>query len=283
MDDNMNLKEWEATRNLLKEFDDRIHDLRKYGFSFLTALLAAESLLIPGALSIAAGKPSIPDYTKLAVMLVTLLLIVALRMIERNYQLFIKCAAQRSRVIERSLNLELSEIICDRHRARKMAKYENYIYVSFTLGVLGLGFTILFPNYLAVGILLLFTFVAWYAIWQIKSFKIDRSPKSSHKWADWTINPLECKRGDMVRITLNNLDKDNPYPLGPGVVWEIKTQDNRLIHKEEIKEEISINSEDNYIWLWDTNKVESGIFKVYPYKWGQPLRRKIIVKERDKN
>jgi len=67
-EENVNFKEWEVARNVLKEFDDRIHDLRKYGFSFLTALLAAEALLIPGPIAEAAGKAGIPDLIKLAVL-----------------------------------------------------------------------------------------------------------------------------------------------------------------------------------------------------------------------
>jgi hypothetical protein len=280
MDDDMSLKEWEVARNLIKEFDDRIHDLRKYGFSFLTALFAAESLLIPGYINIRAGQPFIPDFIKLAVMLVTLLMIVALRIMERNYQLFIKCASQRARILERNLNLELTEIISSRHRREKISKYENLIYICFVLGIGGLGSTILFPNYIAMGIMLLFTVVVLFGIKNIKSFDIEYSFK---KFTDWTIDRLECKRGDTIRITLTNLDEASSFKIKSGdVAWEIKTQDGCLIHQEKIAKDISIFSDGNYTWLWDTRSVECGIYEVFPHDSNRPLSRKIRVREQDK-
>jgi len=174
----MHLEEWKKCRDVLKEFDERIHDLRKYGFSFLTALLTAESFLIPGYLNGSADK-ILPDSIKLAVLGVTLLLIIALRLIERNYQLFIKCAAQRSRIIERSINFELTEIITQRHRAENIKKYELRIYYAFTLGVFALGFATLYTNILALVGLVFFTFLSLYVLWLIKGFELE--PKSKSK------------------------------------------------------------------------------------------------------
>ena len=55
------------------------------------------------------GKLSISDFTKLVILLVILILIIALWLIEGNYKLFIKYASERARVLERSLNLKLTE------------------------------------------------------------------------------------------------------------------------------------------------------------------------------
>jgi len=101
-----------------------------------------------------------------------------------------------------------------------------------------------------------------------------------HKWADWTLDPLKCEQGKKVRITLTNLDQD-PYTL-KGVVWEVKTQDDKLIYKEEIFGEITVAPDDNYIWLWGKSDVEPGVYKVIPYKWNKSLYRKIIVTKRKK-
>lgn len=41
------LKEWEIARGTLENINKHLLDLRKYGFTFITALMAAETLLIP--------------------------------------------------------------------------------------------------------------------------------------------------------------------------------------------------------------------------------------------
>jgi hypothetical protein len=46
--DNLFLEEWKQARDVLKSFDDRIHDLRKYGFTFITGLMAVEGILLRG-------------------------------------------------------------------------------------------------------------------------------------------------------------------------------------------------------------------------------------------
>lgn len=273
------LKEWEKSRDLIKEYDDRIHDLRKYGFSFLTALIAAESLLIPGDVTGVFGQASIPDFTKLVIMLITFLLIITLRVIERNYRLFIKCAAERARIIERNLNLELTVIISDRHRAEGIGIYENSIYFFFTIGVYGLGTTVLFPNLLLIRILLFLTLVTIIIIAHISILTVKRERGK----VDWTVDPVECKKGEKVKIILTNLDWKNYRTLSKGkLVWEIKTQDGKLIHEEKMKEEVVIrNQEDLHIWQWDTSKVEKGIYKIFPLipdEWKNiPLGRNIIV------
>ena len=283
MRDNICLKEWEGTRNIMREYDDRIHELRKYGFSFITALLTAESLLIPGYINIGAGKPYIPDTIKLSIMLVTLLMIVALRVMERNYQLFIKCASQRARIIERSLNFELTEIITSRHRSEQIPKYENLIYIFFILGVGLLGSSLLYPNYVAIGIMLFFTIWVSLIMKKIKTFSIERDPKKSDDWTDWTVDQLESNRGGTIQITVTNLNEKEPFLLHSGdIAWEIKTQDGRLIHQEKIPKEIQISSDGNYTWFWDTHGVECGIFEVVPHSWKRPLRKKIIIREPEK-
>lgn len=82
------MKEWETARGVLKDYDERTHDLRKIGFSFITALLAAQSLLIPNLVPGVASSNALPEFVKLSVLLVTLLLIITLRLIEKMYQLF---------------------------------------------------------------------------------------------------------------------------------------------------------------------------------------------------
>jgi hypothetical protein len=291
--DDIHFKEWERTRKLLLEFDNRIHDIRKYGFSFLTALMAAEAILIPKNDYMAVGEVGLTDTTKLAVFGVTLLLIGIIKLMEKYYQLFITCSAQRARILERSLNLELTEIISDRHRSELIPKYVNNIYFFFILGVFVLGYAVLIPNLREVLLLILITVLALFSIRKIDELSLEYTRERM----DWTINPLECKPGEKVRITLTNISKDNkkgPLILEPGLVWGIETQDRtRGIHRERLEKIIKLNAGDNYIWEWTPKKKQFGIFRVViPYKEkgkeiSYPrLRRKIIVREdksKDKN
>ena len=100
------LEEWKATRDLISNFDQRTHGLRQWGFSFITVLLAAQSLLLP-SLSGGAGSSGITDSVKLGVLSVTLILIIGLRQTEKTYQIYQKAANFRSLILERRLNIEL--------------------------------------------------------------------------------------------------------------------------------------------------------------------------------
>lgn len=278
-------KEWESCRNVLKEFDDRIHDIRKYGFTFLTALIAAESLIIPESSFIGKGSPGIPDNIKLGILGVTLLLILTMRVIEKNYQLYQICSAQRAQVLERSLNLELTEIISDRHRKKHIPTLVTSIYILFTLGTGLLGYTILSPNYQLANVLLIGMFGVVGCLILIQSFDL----RYDRGYIDWTIDKVVYNQGEKVRITVTNInenDEDLPIKLGPGVVWTIETQDGDLIYREDVSKPKFIFPERNYTWEWNTAKIKCGIYQVmffYRDEKGKlkdhNLRRKIRIEK----
>ncbi len=58
----------------------------------------------------------LPPEVKLAVVSATVLLIVTMRIIEKNYELFQRAASARALVIERHLDLDLTEIISDKYK-----------------------------------------------------------------------------------------------------------------------------------------------------------------------
>ncbi|MCL5949027.1 MAG: hypothetical protein M1490_00940, partial [Candidatus Bathyarchaeota archaeon] len=74
------IDEWKEARHVVEKFDDRQHDLRKYGFTFLSALIAVDSLT--------KLYSSVDDRIRIAVVGVTLLLTVALRLLDKSYSLF---------------------------------------------------------------------------------------------------------------------------------------------------------------------------------------------------
>ena len=62
----------ETDHDILKTFDDRIHDLRKYGFTFVTGLMAVEGILLPWKPPIATTAASeISDEAKFGVLVAT--------------------------------------------------------------------------------------------------------------------------------------------------------------------------------------------------------------------
>jgi len=308
-DENIHFKEWGVARNVLKEFDDRIHELRKLGFSLLTALIAAETFLTPMSPLSEVGEAGIPDSTKLGVLLITLLLIVTLRMIEKSYQLYQKCSAERAQILERSLNLELTEIISDRHRDNNISTLITITYSMFALGVLILGYFILSQNDLAKIVLYLGTLgtLGWLFFLQILPLGYKHGP------LDWTIDPLECHPGDKVKLTVTKLKKgfwDKPIEL-TGDIWEIKLQGSEETTKsisveteddtdnsnpqepkdgtdnpepQETNKSILLKAGESFIRLWDTTDTDVGIYEVYPRhpRNREKLYRKIIITEEKK-
>lgn len=281
------LEEWKVARSVLASFDGSLHDLRKYGFSFVTALLAAESILVPGPVAIASGKEALPPLIKLCVFAVTLLLIDALQLIDKNYQVIQEAAADRALVLERELNLELSEVISDRYKGVHFRVFA--LYFALTLGVLYLGSLVLYPDYLYVGVLVVLEMISvGFLIW---NFRIELKFREGGPEWDWTLSPLVCQSGDEVKITLTNLTRDKVETVIPGLglrkmpkpivfkqgelVWDVENQDGDVIDQWTAKKEMTIY--DGYTWLWPTKRFGKGIYRVRPRRWSLPLHRKIIV------
>jgi len=282
-------KELEQARDSLKAFDDRLHDIRKYGFSFITALLAAQSILIPAVDSGSAGSSSISDFVKLGVLSVTLLLLVALRVLEYMYMSFNEATATRARVIERRLNMELTEVITARFRWAKLGLWAICLYIFFALGVLGVGFFVLPLDYEIV--LVFFTAMVIAAILELREVQLDFT---AHGTEDWTIDKLQCKVGESVGLTLTNLGGDPlPVRVGDFIFKVVREDDWSEVHEEKAAVDITIGPENNFTWYWDTkkhsgpNKIRPGDYRIVPSRvnseakmrepWKYPLKRKIIV------
>jgi hypothetical protein len=91
------MEEWNQTREVLELFDDRIHDLRKYGFSFITGIMALQGFLLPFVPASPSREASgLPDAAKFSALLATTFLIIAIRWFDGHYQGFQHGAAIRS-------------------------------------------------------------------------------------------------------------------------------------------------------------------------------------------
>jgi hypothetical protein len=277
--------EWKACRGILGDYDGRLHELRKYGFSFLTALLSAESILIPSIPSLVASGKVLPDSIKCTVLIVNLMLIVLLRLMDRNYQVFQSAAASRALVRERTLNFELTEVISQRYDDNYVRQYVTVLYGAFTGGVLFLGLSVLDLNYLFMGIL----GVAWgVALFLI--LILGRHVKVNYPYGpiDWTIERLECKQGEKVGITLTNLSGKYPLKFVPSdIMWELKTEDGTPLEKKgtsiTLEKPLQINKSDSHTWLLPTEGLEEGVYRVWRivivngHKQLKPLLRKLRV------
>lgn len=311
----IHMKEWEIARGVLEFFDDKLHDLRKYGFSFVTALLTAEGVLetSEGA-SASAG-------IKFAVFFVTLILILALHLIDRNYVVFQRAATTRALVLERKLNIELSDIITDRYRIEQVNGCVAAVYILFTFGVLVLG-------YYSLGMHYVYSVILWViAIWAtILTLQLNvsyrwSSPKKGRlesalnqvlkglrkllritgrdeRKEDWTISPLECsKKHGTVKITLTNLaepDEDSAIELlgdhGKGkivpkpirfskdqLLWKITNEESGKVSVSRTANE-DIRVYDSRTWILKGEDFgEPGVYQLWPSDWPVPLYRRIII------
>jgi hypothetical protein len=282
------IEEWKQAREVLKSFDEHLHDLRKYAFSFLTALMAAESILLP--------SKDMPTEVKFAVFLVTLLLIAAAHLFDKNYRVIQQAANTRALVLERKLNLELSEDISIRHGKNRVNLIVVIVYILFIVGVLLLGGFVLQPHWGYVGGLAGFGIII--AVVPIFTLGLRFAYKEGE---DWTVSPLECTSGDIVRITLNNLSKKTedmkekpadlreandlesfpfkvPHPIvfNEGkLIWEIRSEGGPVIRKETAKAG-GLKVYYSYTWIWDTSNVGKGVYQLRRGDWPVPLFTMII-------
>lgn len=255
----MALKEWERSRDVLEKFDEYTHDVRKYGFSFVTALLTAQAILTPSG---------VPGYIKLGIFLATLVLLVALRLFEKNYELFQRAASSRARILEKFLNLELTETITWRYKFEGILGIVTHIYGIFAIGVgvlgtfvmagdpLFFGLPWIIPLWIAVGVAIVY-------IMRISGHSLD----FERGLEDWTLDRLECRKDEKIRITLTNLDPEKPILIHAGeILWEIRSEEDSWSSIKYAERENSIEPDyGNYTWLWDPNEVpKGGIYKVTP-------------------
>jgi membrane protein implicated in regulation of membrane protease activity len=271
------LDEWKTARDVFDKFDDRISDLRKFGFTFLSGLIAAD------ALTKLWTAPD--DRIRLGVVGITLLLTVALMVLDKNYELFQCAAGIRAKILEVRLNLELTETIGFRSGMDKFRDYVLAVYLAFA-GVAGL-----------VGILLFYTKVTYLLatsvftiITAVFIYLINRIQPNLERQVDWSFDQTTCELGEKVRITVTNLCPKKSVSFSKGKsVWVVRkeggTED---IYSEPNPEGIVIAGGNNFSWEVSTDKLEGpGIYRVFPAKvieknvteglWSEPLKRAIIV------
>jgi hypothetical protein len=282
------MTEWKTARDVISKFDDRLHDLRKYGFSFITALLAAESLLMP----VGSTGTVLPNIIKLAVLIVTLILIAALHLLDRTYRIIQEGAVTRAGILEKALNLELTEVIAYKYKIGHARLLVGGVYAFFTFSVWILGLAIFDPDYISLGILTLAAIVAFIVPIRMK--------QEEQYLVDWRIDRLECKPRDEVAVTLTNLGKKEIVYSKGKIMWAVAKEGESIprdmdrrsviqlaIHYYASERDIHIQGNgENYTWLWKTPS-KPGIYRVYRMTVpGEellfPLKRKLRVTRQKK-
>lgn len=260
-------KEWDAARDVLKVFDDRIDALRRNGFSFVTALLAAQSLLIPYVAG-STGNSSLPDNVKFVIVSVTMLLVFALKLIEVGYQSFQRAATTRALVIEKKLNTELTEIIDLRYRKDHIRWWMTLVYVLFIIGALLVGWFSIIDSYWKN----LLTLSATMAIIGTVGLNLVFNLRFPYGEEDWTIEKLECGLNDEVGITMTNLSYHRVIELNEDdLLWEIRPEGyDRPVHIEKAKVHSVIPPKACFTWSWKVKSEEGclpvglGVYWVFP-------------------
>ena len=270
--------EWQTARDLISSFDDRLTDLRKTGFGFVSALLTAQALLTSGVTN---GGGSVPDLVKIGVIWVTFFLIGALRLTEKNYRFFQQAASLRAKILERHLNLELTETISKKYDQQGMWNYFNDLYylLVFAAGVLGIA--VILPNIFLVAAQIVVTLIAFFAVRMIGGLNRTVLTRDGDWNGDWTFSPSQCEPNQPVRITLTNLDNISlPYAKGE-LAWQIVRQDLSIVDGAcgFFATDGVLEHEDNYDWVWHIpKKPDSDLYLIQPSWWnGLTLRRKIMV------
>lgn len=272
------LEEWKIARESMQFFDDKLHDLRKYGFSLVTALLATEGIVI-GKLS-----PDVDASVKFAVFGVTLLLILAVHLIDQNYRVSQQVINMRAVILERKLNLEMSETITDRYKAGDINSRVLGLYLVFIGGALWLGCLSLYPNWIYIAIL-----IAVFVVATILTYILRPHTKFEKYREDWTISPLECTPKDKVTITLTNLSelfkrgKIEPIVFGKigeveedPLIWTMINEETDEPTKKMVEGGMAVH--DSHTWtLTIDDFLKNGTYQLKPRGWSSPLHRRIVV------
>jgi hypothetical protein len=106
-------KDWEECRNSMGRFDTILVDLRKLGFSLITGLLTAGTLV--GFLGFSTGSDSQapPVEVRAAVFLSIMVLVAALFTLDAYYQVLLSAAAERGLDLEQTFpGVKLTGYLC---------------------------------------------------------------------------------------------------------------------------------------------------------------------------
>ncbi len=142
--DNRLFEEWKEARHQITTLDDTLAGLRKYGFTFITALLAADSIL---GQATASATVTLSPEVKPAVFASTLILVAGLYATDNFYSIVQKGAVARARQIEDHFGKGgLTNTISKFYGSKYLWLYIEFLYASFALAAQVLALIVLYPS-----------------------------------------------------------------------------------------------------------------------------------------
>jgi len=284
-------QEWSLARSLITWYEDKIHDLRKYGFSLVAALLTASALTTLLSNNLAESARGV-------LIILICALLIAVFLFDRNYQFYQQVAARRAKILESEMNIKLSEEIAVWYYKQKMYVIMSVLYIIFIWITCALGFYIT-PTYWqyiagagATLIICVFSVYDHYypqKVGQIYKKIVSKESIESHKHilgeyiGDWAIDKISCKSGETIKFTLTNTGgsvnpskKEIIFDKDAVVLYLIDDLGNRT--DIPANSNVTIPPNFNYSWVWPTIKNEdSRIYTVHPSDLCR-LKRTIYVK-----
>jgi hypothetical protein len=193
--------EWARGRDTIDKCDERIHDIRKQGLTFLAGLLTAQAVVGVSSWLDAGTHREALSFTLLAF---SLLVILATRLFEKQNQLLQAAAASRCLVIESFSAAELTDTITDRHLRQRWPLLTFLLYLSF-----GALVVVLYQALYGAGGLsalwvngpILALFAGTLAVFSV----IDLRP-TSVRGLDWSLSQTTADPGDVIQVRVVNLD-----------------------------------------------------------------------------
>jgi hypothetical protein len=162
----LQVEEWKECRATIGRFDTLLVDLRKYGFTLITGLLTASSFWFYSG---SQKQEGVPTSTEAGVTLVLTVLVVALFVVDRTYEVLLHAAVERGMLLEDTLELGITKVLS---AVAKKAGADTWASATYTLFIVAaqipwvlswLGFsTLILRVALLFGVLGLVWFVVWY-------------------------------------------------------------------------------------------------------------------------
>lgn len=248
------LEEWKEARSIIARYDNNLHDLRKYGFSFITALLAANGLISQSSTSV------VPAGVKASILMATMGLIVTLKLLDTHYRLFQKAASIRGRILEDRLNLDITNDISFFYDLEHWWRYVQALYYGFVVLTVLLGLAILWSNALLLSVMLVAALVSGVLI----HFINEQTPTALE---DWSVDRKIVSEGTPVRITYTNLNSGDTrhHPGTFRLSWKIE-RESAMAAAASVHEaspvEVQLGYFENHDWLWETEKVKPNLYEL---------------------
>jgi hypothetical protein len=130
--------EWQECRGIVDKLDTQLATLRQAGFSFITALLAGTSVLYQ-------VSSTVTPTVKLAVIVVTFMLIDALYATDCYFRVIQKVAARKAEMLEDKLEDKdgITHVIARAYAVTKDWFFIDVLYYVFLLAAASLGLVLL--------------------------------------------------------------------------------------------------------------------------------------------